>query len=54
MRKRFSFFSLHPDLVWCPPSLLSSTHCSLFPRGYSSPRMKVTIHLHLMPSLRNN
>lgn len=34
----FLFFLLHPDVVWCPPTLLFSTHCSLsIPEGTAVP-----------------
>jgi hypothetical protein len=51
---RATFFSTPqcPDRLWGPPSLPSSGHRVLFPRGQSGRPVKLTIHLHLAPRSR--
>jgi hypothetical protein len=41
-----------PGQNWDPLSLLSNEHRGLFPRGYSGRGVKLTTHIHLVPSSR--
>jgi hypothetical protein len=45
--KRFFSTPQRPDGHWCPPSLLSNRY-----RGQSGRRVKLIIHLHLVPRSR--
>jgi hypothetical protein len=42
-----------PELLWGPPSLLSSGYQGLFSRGLSARDVKLTTHLHLVPRSKN-
>jgi hypothetical protein len=52
--KGWEFFSLspHPDPLCCPSSLLSTGYQGFFTWRLSSRGVKLTTHLHLMPSSR--
>jgi hypothetical protein len=45
--KRIFFSPQHPDLIWGPPSLISSGYWRLFPRG-----VKLTSDIFLVPRSR--
>jgi hypothetical protein len=48
----FSSSPPRPDRLCAPSSLLSDGYRRLFPREYSGESVKLTTHLHLVPSLR--
>jgi len=49
--KKYTFFLNHPDRPWGPLSQLSNRYRGSFPRCGRD--VKLTIHLYLVPTLRN-
>jgi hypothetical protein len=52
-KERIRCYSPRPDKLCAPPSLLTNEHRRLFPRTEDGRNVKLTTHLHLVPSLQS-